>query len=132
MDSRHLYIKVHNLVFHYRTTVGTGFLADVCEAWEREALKGPTRNVCMRFSVILSEKGGVVAKLLPLFGLGAGGNFGSGKQAFSWIRFGGHCSIAFHSLPFASPVLMLLSSAASTTRQLLSFLLWKIRVCQDP
>jgi uncharacterized protein (TIGR01777 family) len=65
---------------------GEGFLADVCDAWEKEASKSNgTRNLSMRFSVILSEKGGVVGKLLPLFSLGAGGNFGSGKQAFSWV-----------------------------------------------
>ena len=65
-----------------------GFLASVCEMWEQQALKTQTdgvRTVCARFSVVLSCRGGVIAKLLPLFNLAAGGNLGSGQQAFSWI-----------------------------------------------
>ena len=73
-------------VFTEKGKKGTGFLADVVESWEKEAVKSPTkRTALMRLSVILSKKGGVVGKLLPLFYLAAGGNFGSGKQAFSWV-----------------------------------------------
>lgn len=39
----------------------------------------------MRFAPVLSKKGGVLGKLLPIFSLGAGGVFGSGRQAFSWV-----------------------------------------------
>ena len=73
-------------VFTEKGKKGAGFLADVVENWEKEAVKSPTkRTALMRLSVILSKKGGVVGKLLPLFYLAAGGNFGSGKQAFSWV-----------------------------------------------
>jgi len=73
-------------VFTEKGKQGTGFLADVVANWEKEAVKSPTsRTALMRLSVILSKKGGVVGKLLPLFYLAAGGNFGSGKQAFSWV-----------------------------------------------
>ena len=67
---------------------GDGFLAGVVREWESEALRctnPATRTVCARLGVVLSEKGGVVAKLLPLFRLAAGGNLGSGKQGFSWV-----------------------------------------------
>lgn len=65
-----------------------GFLASVCEQWEQKALglqSSGMRSVCARFSVVLSSKGGIIAKLLPLFNLAAGGNLGSGEQAFSWV-----------------------------------------------
>jgi hypothetical protein len=41
-----------------------------------------TRVVCLRLGVVLDPSGGVLAKLLPLFRLGAGGNLGSGRQYF--------------------------------------------------
>jgi hypothetical protein len=36
------------------------------------------RTVCVRQGVVLSNKGGILAKLAPLFNLGGGGNIGSG------------------------------------------------------
>lgn len=78
---------------------GAGFLADVVENWEKEAVKSPTkRTALMRLSVILSKKGGVVGKLLPLFYLAAGGNFGSGKQAFSWVSVDDAVSAILYTL----------------------------------
>ncbi len=34
---------------------------------------------------MLSPSGGVLAKILPVFNLGGGGNLGNGKQYMSWI-----------------------------------------------
>ena len=39
----------------------------------------------MRLGVVLSKDGGALAKLLPIFKLGAGGPVGSGDQVMSWI-----------------------------------------------
>ncbi len=39
----------------------------------------------MRFGIVLSPKGGALAKMLPVFRLGLGGRLGSGKQIMSWI-----------------------------------------------
>ncbi len=67
---------------------GSGFLADVCSAWESEALAAANmdvRVVCLRIGVVLSPKGGALAKMLLPFKLGAGGVIGSGKQYWSWI-----------------------------------------------
>lgn len=67
---------------------GGGFLASVCERWEAEAAKAKspvTRAVSLRTGVILSQNGGALAKLLPIFKLGVGGNLGSGEQYFSWV-----------------------------------------------
>ena len=67
---------------------GTGFLADVAQAWEAAA--DPARDagirvVHPRLGVVLTPDGGALAKLLPIFSLGAGGKIGSGKQWMSWI-----------------------------------------------
>ncbi|KAG5184623.1 epimerase family protein [Tribonema minus] len=66
---------------------GGGFLAEVVEQWEAEALKvkGP-RVVCLRTGVVLDPKGGALGKLLPLFKLAAGGNLGSGQQYFRYMQ----------------------------------------------
>lgn len=67
---------------------GTGFLAGVCREWEdatASAASAGIRVVNLRFGVILSTAGGALAKMLPIFQLGAGGNLGSGRQYMSWI-----------------------------------------------
>ncbi len=67
---------------------GHGFLAEVCHEWEEEAaiaVELGVRVVNLRFGVILAANGGALAKMLPLFRLGAGGNLGSGQQWMSWI-----------------------------------------------
>lgn len=67
---------------------GTGFLPDVCVQWEaaaRPARDQGIRVVHMRFGIVLSEKGGALAKMLTPFKFGAGGPIGSGQQYWSWV-----------------------------------------------
>jgi hypothetical protein len=67
---------------------GTGFLAEVVEAWEaatRPVEEAGVRVVKVRTGVVLSPDAGALAKMLPVFRAGAGGRLGSGKQVFSWI-----------------------------------------------
>jgi uncharacterized protein (TIGR01777 family) len=67
---------------------GTGFLAELCQAWEAEALAArgaQVRTVPFRFGVVLDSRGGVLAKLLPVFRMGIGGTLGTGTQWMSWI-----------------------------------------------
>lgn len=67
---------------------GTGFLADTCSKWEAEALaaeKLGVRVVCVRIGVVLSRRGGALAKMLTPFRLGLGGVVGPGTQYWSWI-----------------------------------------------
>jgi uncharacterized protein (TIGR01777 family) len=67
---------------------GTGFLAETCVAWEtatRAAEDAGIRVVHTRFGVVLSPEGGALAKLLPLFRLGLGGNLGNGREWMPWI-----------------------------------------------
>ena len=67
---------------------GQGFLADVCQAWEAEASAAAglgMRVVNVRIGVVLSPKGGALAKMLLPFKMGVGGKVGSGQQYWSWI-----------------------------------------------
>jgi hypothetical protein len=68
---------------------GAGFLADVCEEWEREARGAEShglRVVTIRIGVVLGPGGGALARMLPPFRLGLGGRIGSGQQWMSWIH----------------------------------------------
>jgi uncharacterized protein len=74
---------------------GTGFLADVCRAWEAEAeaVDDRLRVVRLRSGVVLARHGGALAKQLSLFRLGLGGRLGSGRQYVSWITLDDHLSV---------------------------------------
>jgi len=64
------------------------FLASVCTQWEASAapaVEAGIRVPFLRTGIVLSPDGGALAKLLPLFKLGAGGRMGSGRQWWSWI-----------------------------------------------
>jgi len=70
---------------------GKGFLANLCVHWEEAALPASRcgiRTVQTRFGGVLSSKGGLLAKMLPIFRLGLGGKIGSGNQYMSWIAIG--------------------------------------------
>jgi hypothetical protein len=74
--------------FTEQSPIGHGFLADVCAQWEaatESASRAGIRVAHLRTGIVLSPAGGALAKLLPLFKLGAGGKMGSGKQWQSWI-----------------------------------------------
>jgi uncharacterized protein (TIGR01777 family) len=68
---------------------GSGFLADVCEAWEAAALRAResgARVALLRTGMVLSSGGGALGAMLPVFRLGLGGKLGSGRQWVSWIH----------------------------------------------
>jgi len=68
---------------------GRGFLADVCRAWEAEALRAEslgTRVVRMRIGLVLGPGGGVLAKMVAPFQWFVGGPVGTGRQWVSWIH----------------------------------------------
>jgi uncharacterized protein (TIGR01777 family) len=67
---------------------GTGFLADVCVAWEgatAPAEAAGIRVAHLRTGIVIGRSGGAVAKTLPLFKLGLGGRIGSGVQWMSCL-----------------------------------------------
>jgi uncharacterized protein (TIGR01777 family) len=70
------------------SSVGTGFLADVVRQWEAAA--SPARDagirvVHPRMGIVMHPDGGALAKLLPVFNMGAGGKISKGTQWMSWV-----------------------------------------------
>ncbi|HEX9759711.1 MAG TPA: TIGR01777 family oxidoreductase [Candidatus Acidoferrales bacterium] len=67
---------------------GSGFLAEVAREWEAATAPATAKGirvVNLRIGVVLSPRGGALAKMLLPFKLGAGGVVGSGKQHWSWV-----------------------------------------------
>ena len=65
---------------------GTGFLSDVCQAWEDAAaplLGAGTTVAYVRTGIVLDAHGGVLRQQLPLFRVGLGGRYGTGDQWMS-------------------------------------------------
>lgn len=67
---------------------GTGFLAEVCVAWEQAA--DPARNAGIRVvhprtGVVMAEEGPLIEKVELPFKLGVGGRVGSGQQWVPWV-----------------------------------------------
>ncbi len=89
---------------------GGGFLAGVCREWEKAtepAVAAGVRVVNLRFGVILSGEGGMLAKLLTPFKMGMGGKVGSGKQFISWVAIDDVVSaikLALNDETFRGPV----------------------------
>ncbi len=80
---------------------GTDYLSDVCRKWEaaaKPAADAGIRVVLLRYGVILSPKGGALAKMLPPFRLGAGGKIGNGQQYMSWISLDDAVGATLHAL----------------------------------
>jgi len=80
---------------------GRGFLPEVCQAWEdaaQGAAKAGTRCVNLRFGVVLSPAGGMLARLLRPFRLGLGGPVGTGSQYLSWIALDDATTAIYHAL----------------------------------
>lgn len=66
---------------------GTDFLADVCVQWEAATAPAEAAGIRvahLRTGLVLG-RGGMMAKLRPLFALGVGGKLGSGQQYWPWI-----------------------------------------------
>jgi uncharacterized protein len=87
--------------FTESSPAGQDFLARVCVAWEAEAERA--RNLGLRVAVVrtglvLGAGGGALAKLLPLFKIGAGGVVASGEQWYSWIHIDDQVGIYLRAL----------------------------------
>jgi uncharacterized protein (TIGR01777 family) len=80
---------------------GQGFLVDLCKQWEAAtapASDAGVRVAHLRTGIVLSASGGALKKQLPLFKLGLGGKFGSGRQWQSWISIDDHVAAVEHLL----------------------------------
>jgi uncharacterized protein (TIGR01777 family) len=71
------------------TPPGHGFLAEVCQAWEAEALQARTygtRVSLVRIGVVLAREGGALPKMALPVRYFQGCKLGSGEQGLSWIH----------------------------------------------
>lgn len=79
---------------------GADWLAQVVVAWESEALAGGDlmRVAVTRTGVVLSPRGGALARMLPFFRLGLGGPVAGGRQYLSWIHLDDVTGALLHCL----------------------------------
>lgn len=90
-----------NEVLTETSSVGTGFLADTCIAWEQAAdpaRQAGIRVVHGRLGLVTTPKGGALQKMLTPFKLGVGGVVGSGEQYMSWIGLDDLVSAFVHAI----------------------------------
>ncbi|NEN07526.1 TIGR01777 family protein [Diaminobutyricibacter tongyongensis] len=82
-----------------KSSRGSGFLADVVEAWEAAAHLAPeeTRVVTARSGVVVG-RGGAMKPLLPLARLGLAGPIGTGGQHWPWISLHDEIEAIIHLL----------------------------------
>jgi uncharacterized protein (TIGR01777 family) len=86
---------------HEASRPGTGFLAEVCQAWEAAtapAVERGIRVVHLRFGIVLSPAGGALARMLVPCKLGAGGVIGSGRQSLSWMALDDALGAVLHAV----------------------------------
>ncbi len=84
-----------------KTPPASDFLADLCKAWETEALKAEetgVRVVLLRTGIVLGAGGGALAQMVVPFKLFIGGHIGSGEQWLSWIHMDDEVGIIRHAL----------------------------------
>jgi uncharacterized protein (TIGR01777 family) len=80
---------------------GSGYLADVCTAWEKEAdavEASGIRLVKLRTGMVLGANGGALARMLPPFKAGMGGKLGHGDQWMAWVHIDDLVGIIQHAI----------------------------------
>jgi uncharacterized protein (TIGR01777 family) len=105
---------------------GTGFLADLAVAWEREAMKAPSgvRVVEIRTTMVLSRTKGALGRLLPILRAGVGGKLGNGRQWWAWISLPDQARAIIHLIntPSASGPYNITAPEPATCKQLVKAL----------
>lgn len=68
---------------------GSGFLAEVCVAWEASAAAAAelgVRTASLRTGIVLAREGGALPAMALPFRFGLGGRIGDGRQWIPWIH----------------------------------------------
>ncbi len=105
--------------FTEASPAGADFLARVCTGWEAQALRARSlglRVAIVRTGIVLGADGGALAKLLPIFRLGLGGNVAGGQQWYSWIHIDDVVGIYMRALEAFDGVLNATAPAPVTNK----------------
>jgi uncharacterized protein len=100
---------------------GMGFLSDLANDWEQEAMKARARVVLVRTTLVMSRKRGALGPLMPLLKLGVGGPIGSGKQFWAWINLVDEAAAIIHLIntPTANGPFNLTAPEPATCEQMI-------------
>ncbi|MCI0714065.1 MAG: TIGR01777 family oxidoreductase [Chloroflexi bacterium] len=95
------YSSRHGNLLDENSDSGDDFLAEVVREWEaalQPAVDAGMRVVILRFGVMLTLAGGMLARLHLPFRMGAGSVIGSGEQYLSWTTLDDVLGVINHSL----------------------------------
>lgn len=84
---------------------GSGYLADLCRAWEAAATDAEAlgvRVVRLRLGVVLGRGGPAFERLRRVFRCGLGGRLGTGRQWLAWIHLDDVRAAIMHAVCSAS------------------------------
>jgi uncharacterized protein len=83
-------------IFYENDPPAEDFTGNICRNWEitsQKFEKAGIRTVVMRTGIVLSQKGGALAKITFPVKMGIGSAIGSGKQYIPWIHIEDLCNI---------------------------------------
>ncbi len=88
---------------------GSGFLSEVCRAWEAAAdpaREAGIRVLHARLGVVLSGRGGALPEMARPFRFGVGGPIGGGRQWLPWVAIADVIGAILHAIasPLEGPV----------------------------
>ncbi len=78
-----------NEILTEKSTKGEGFLADLCEVWENEAMKISELGINVaigRIGIVLAKEGGALPEMMKPLIFGAGGYFAKHPLFYPWIH----------------------------------------------
>lgn len=88
-------------IFNENDKAGADFLSKVCVLWENSSQQFNSlniRTVIFRTGVVLSEKGGALAKISKPVKMGFGSPIGSGNQYMPWIHINDLCEMYVNAI----------------------------------
>lgn len=80
---------------------GDLFMSELCRDWERSAdpaREAGLRVVHPRIGIVQTPRDGALQRSLPVFRMGLGGPFGSGRQWWSWVMLTDVIGVLRHAL----------------------------------
>jgi len=103
---------------------GTGFVADVCSAWESACLQSSakTSKRILRLGIVLSKQGGALVPLIKVTKLFLGGRVGSGMQWMPWLTISDLTRLIQYSIENEMPEIV--NACAPNPVQNRQFMAW--------